>query len=120
MCTVAKPEEREGMTWQSTEFAALRHALFTPANHIVGYTELLLEESTEEEAPAIVPELRKIHSAGRRLVKLLNDALNDLALEPGNADVATMRHAIRTPLNQIIGYGELLQEEVTVAQHSEI
>ncbi len=55
--------------------AALRHDLRTPLNQILGYAELLQEEAAEAGAPGIVPDLRRIEDAGRRLLALIGEAL---------------------------------------------
>lgn len=41
--------------------------------------------------------------------------MNDHSETPEHDAVATLRHDLRTPLNQIIGYGELLQEDAADA-----
>ncbi len=41
--------------------------------------------------------------------------MSDNFAGPSHDAVATLRHDLRTPLNQIIGYGELLQEEASDA-----
>ncbi len=100
-------------------FANLRHELRTPMNHIIGYSEMLIEEASDGGAPTYVPDLQKIHTAGEHLLGLINDLLNPSQLETtqreANAEEfwSHTRHELRTPLNQIIGYSEMLQEEAT-------
>ena len=49
--------------------SALIHELRTPLNHIIGYSELLMEQGHDD----FVPDLEKIHAAGQQLLGLIND-----------------------------------------------
>ena len=86
----------------------LRHDLRTPVNHILGYSELLLEEVAEPPAaPAIGGDLDRLRAAAREFLRLV-----DQTLEPaGPGDAEQFSYALRTSLNVILGYGELLREE---------
>ena len=54
----------------------LSHELRTPLNAIIGYSDLLREEAEERGLDALVPDLEKIHEAGRRLLGLVNAVLD--------------------------------------------
>jgi len=96
--------------------AQMRHELRTPINAIMGYSELLLEDAAEPGREKFVPDLRKINDEGRRLLSLVNEILDpakidskaDLNLEAFAADI---HHRMRTPINTVIGYSELLLED---------
>jgi class 3 adenylate cyclase len=93
--------------------AHLRHELRTPVNAILGYSEMLLED----EAPAHVrPDLERIQRAGRALLALINEVLDPARLAAGSAEDeaaagARIRHDLRTPVNAILGYSEMLIED---------
>ncbi len=53
----------------------LRHELRTPINHIIGYSELLLEEAEDSPLDAYTGDLQKIHAAGKTLLGLINTLL---------------------------------------------
>ncbi|MEP6604113.1 MAG: SpoIIE family protein phosphatase [Spartobacteria bacterium] len=53
--------------------AGLLHDLRTPLNHIIGYTEMLIEQAQEQGQDDFIPDLRKTHSAGKQLLALIND-----------------------------------------------
>lgn len=89
----------------------LKHDLRTPLNHIIGYCEMLLEECSGQSQPQLISDLERIHLAGRRLLKVINDLFDPIKSAAYKADPALVHHEIRTPLNQIIGYAEMLQEE---------
>jgi DNA-binding response OmpR family regulator len=53
--------------------ANVRHTLRTPLNHIIGYSEMLLEEADERGLEAFTADLQKIHKAGKQLLGFIND-----------------------------------------------
>lgn len=89
----------------------LKHELRTPLNHIIGYCEMLLEESAGQAPSQLVADLERIHLAGRRLLVVINDLFDPIKSAAYKTNPALLHHEIRTPLNQIIGYSEMLQEE---------
>lgn len=94
--------------------ASLKHELRTPLNHIIGFCEMLIEEAEDDEGgqrATLVPDLRRIHEAGRRLLGVVNDLFDDSIPEAERLEESHIHHEVRTPLNQIIGYTELLQED---------
>lgn len=90
---------------------SLKHELRTPLNHIIGYCEMLMEEAQDQALKAFQPDLERIHSAGRRLLSVINDLFDPAKASAYAADPSLLDHEVRTPLNQIIGYAEMLQEE---------
>jgi DNA-binding response OmpR family regulator len=48
--------------------AETRHQLRTPLNHIIGYSEMLIEEAEENQLERFGADLRKIHAAGKQLL----------------------------------------------------
>jgi class 3 adenylate cyclase len=89
----------------------LKHDLRTPLNHIIGYCEMLLEECAATAPPQLVADLERIHLAGRRLLAVINDLFDPIKSAAYKTNPALIHHEVRTPLNQIIGYAEMLQEE---------
>ena len=91
------------------DLSQIRHDLRTPINHILGYCELLQED---EQTPAsFQPDLRKIHVGGRKLVALMTEYFDEEIFETRRHDLFQLCHELRTPVNHIIGYGEMLQEQ---------
>ena len=100
-----------------TNAPSLKHELRTPLNHIIGFCEMLIEES-QDQAPddpsgrsLLIPDLERIHEAGRRLLGVVNTLFDDSIPEAERLEESHIHHEVRTPLNQIIGYTELLQED---------
>jgi serine phosphatase RsbU (regulator of sigma subunit)/CheY-like chemotaxis protein len=89
-----------------------RHHLRTPLNQIIGYCEMLLEEADgQAQQDAFINDLQRIHAAGRRLLVVVDDMFHPDRSEAYRSNPGLLDHQVRTPLNQIIGYAEMLQEE---------
>lgn len=85
-------EDRQTQTpeAETASLANMRHTLRTPLNHIIGYSEMLLEEAGERGLETFAADLRRIHTAGKHLHALINDLLDDPAtLEKGEAPPAS-------------------------------
>jgi adenylate cyclase len=90
---------------------SLRHELRTPINHVIGYSELLLEVAEEQGHPDLLADLEKIRAAGVELGALVNESLDAARLQTSLPDTTSLSRDLRTPLNTIVGYSELLEEE---------
>jgi class 3 adenylate cyclase/CheY-like chemotaxis protein len=90
---------------------SLKHELRTPLNHIIGYCEMLMEETPDHAREAWLPDLERIHAAGKRLLAVINDLFDPAKADALRHDPRRLDHELRTPLNQIIGYSEMLQED---------
>jgi len=91
------------------DLSKIRHDLRTPINHILGYCEMLQED---EQLPAeFAPDLAKIHAGGRQLLALIAEYFDEETFETKRGEVQRLCHDLRTPVNQIIGYSEMLQEQ---------
>ena len=62
-------------TLKRESLAHLRHELRTPVNHILGYSELLIEDASERHLEAFVPAFQQIQSGGRQLLESIQTAL---------------------------------------------
>ncbi|MFA4901323.1 MAG: adenylate/guanylate cyclase domain-containing protein [Desulfobaccales bacterium] len=109
------PEADGGRTPQAL-WAHLRHELRTPLNAIIGYSELLLGDADDLGLAAYVSDLNQILSAGQQLLEIINVLLdaNKLASDDVSFNleslIANLDYQVRTPLNGIIGYSEILLE----------
>jgi CheY-like chemotaxis protein len=65
----------------------MSHELRTPLNAIIGYGEMLEEEATELGQDAFVPDLRRIHTAGKHLLELINAVLDLSKIEAGRMEL---------------------------------
>ncbi len=62
--------------------SALLHELRTPLNHIIGFSEMLMEQPPEKDDVTFLADLQKIHAAGQHLLSLINDNFH-ATLPPG-------------------------------------
>lgn len=74
-------------TRHKSEFLArMSHELRTPLNAIIGYSEMLIEEHSDEQS-MLVQDLGKIHSSGKHLLSLINDVLDLSKVEAGRMEL---------------------------------
>jgi PAS domain S-box-containing protein len=72
---------------KSQFLANMSHELRTPLNAILGYTEMLQEEAEDMGHDEYLPDLAKIHAAGRHLLELINAVLDISKIEAGRMDL---------------------------------
>ncbi len=105
-----KKEEAKGL--QHADLAELRHNLRTPVNHVIGYTELLIEDASGGRNPAALDPLRHIHSAARASLADINDALsNRESVERSELD--TLCEKIRPRVERIRALVDTMEESET-------
>ena len=68
---------------KSTFLATMSHELRTPLTAIIGYCELLLQETKLLGLPNLTADLNKIRAAGDHLLALINDVLDLSKIEAG-------------------------------------
>jgi PAS domain S-box-containing protein len=85
--TVARRTAEEASSAKSRFLANMSHELRTPLNAIIGYSEMVEEEVTELGHEALAPDLRKIQSAGKHLLALINDILDLSKIEAGKTEL---------------------------------
>jgi PAS domain S-box-containing protein len=72
---------------KSSFMANMSHELRTPLNAILGYSEMLMEEVVDLGQDDLLPDLKKINSAGTHLLALINDVLDLSKVEAGKAEI---------------------------------
>jgi fibro-slime domain-containing protein len=79
----ARRMAEEASKTKSQFLANMSHELRTPMNAIIGYSEMLQEEAEDLDQPGFIPDLQKIHGAGKHLLGLINDILDLSKVEAG-------------------------------------
>jgi PAS domain S-box-containing protein len=87
---------------KSTFLANMSHELRTPLNAIIGYSEMLQEEAQDMGEDAFAGDLKKIHSAGKHLLSLINDVLDLSKIEAGKMELYLETFNINTMLNDVV------------------
>jgi two-component system sensor histidine kinase TorS len=102
----AKQLAEEASHAKSAFLANMSHELRTPMNAILLYSELMEEEMDERGIPQAVVDLKKIHSAGKHLLSLIDDILDLSKIEAGRM----------TPLIETCYVPQLLSEISTTVE----
>lgn len=87
---------------KSAFLASMSHEIRTPINAILGYTELLLEQAEETGSETSSADLKKIHSAGRHLLSLINDILDLSKIEAGKMALHLERFAVTPVVREVL------------------
>ncbi len=107
------------------ELVDMGYDLLTPTNAIIAYTELLITYAEGEVAvQECLPDLEKMMTAGTQLAALIHRffARNKPIVVDSDVESlsSTIRHDLRTPINAILGYGEMLIEDLDSTDQSDM
>ncbi len=96
----ASRDAQDANNAKSAFLANMSHELRTPLNAVIGYSEMLEEEAEDAGLDAFIPDLKKINSAGKHLLSLINSVLDLSKIEAGKM----------TLFNEWIEIDEMVQE----------
>ena len=99
--TVAKEGAEQANRTKSAFLANMSHELRTPLNAIIGYSEMLQEEAEDTGNTDAVPDLKKIHGAGKHLLALINDVLDLSKIEAGKMELFLETFEVRTLVDEV-------------------
>jgi CheY-like chemotaxis protein/two-component sensor histidine kinase len=97
----AKAQAEEANATKSKFLANMSHELRTPLNAIIGYSEILIEEITDLQVPSLIPDVQKIHGAGKHLLGLINNILDLSKVEAGKIELFIETFAIATLIDEV-------------------
>jgi len=87
---------------KSLFLANMSHELRTPLNAILGYSEMLQEEAVDQGVQAFLPDLEKIHIAGKHLLALINDILDLSKIEAGKMELYLETFSIPRLIDEVV------------------
>jgi signal transduction histidine kinase len=87
---------------KSDFLAQMSHELRTPLNAIIGYSEMLLDDAEEMGAEELARDLKKIRSASKHLLVLINSILDFSKIEAGKMEFYLDAFAIDALLSDTV------------------
>jgi signal transduction histidine kinase/DNA-binding response OmpR family regulator len=87
---------------KSSFLASMSHELRTPLNAIIGYSEILAEEAEDSGRLDMIADLKKISSAGKHLLALINDVLDLSKIEAGKMDLYLESFEVATIIEEVV------------------
>jgi PAS domain S-box-containing protein len=87
---------------KSQFLANMSHELRTPLNSIIGYTQFVLDDRQRPLQQDQQEDLRRVLSAGRHLLDLINGVLDLARIESGRESVSISRFPLRELVESVI------------------
>ena len=100
-------DEAQSANRAKSQFLAnMSHELRTPMNAIIGYSEMLTDEAEDLGLHNFIPDLKKIRTAGKQLLALINDILDLSKIEAGKVELHYEEFDLREMINDVATISE--------------
>ncbi len=83
------------------QLATIRHDLRTPIGHIIGYSEMLLEDMEEDSQAGLSVILDKIHTTGDLLKNLVDESLGESVENESDLELDQVRASFAAHLSRL-------------------
>jgi len=107
---VEKKAAQDADSAKSLFLASMSHEFRTPLNAILGYSELLIDICKDTGDALINSDLKKINTAGKHLLSLVNDVLDLSKIESGKMEVLIENFSIEPVISSVIDTAKPLVE----------
>ncbi len=97
----SRDEARDANAEKTRFFANMSHELRTPLNAILGYGEMLEEDCEDLGYDDLLPDLKKMTSAGSHLLSLINNILDISKIEAGRMELYLTNFDIESMIDTI-------------------
>ena len=81
--------------------AEARHRLRTPLNHVLGYSQMLLEDG-DQPSEILAAELQKICDLGKCITMLLQNTVEPGVMNSANSNLSAFRNEIARPVEELV------------------
>jgi class 3 adenylate cyclase/CheY-like chemotaxis protein len=95
-------EKSSQITLKNETLSEARHNLRTPINHILGYSEMLMEDAEDQGKLQLLDDFRQIVEDGKLALAIINGALTPATNEVCEPELRAMHDALLAPVNQIL------------------
>ena len=97
---------------KSAFFASMSHELRTPLNHIIGYSEMLMEDAElNQHSDLYAQDLKKVHDAGKTLLHIISQVLALAKLEAGQVSIQPEEFALDSLIEDICIHEQAMLEQ---------
>ncbi|WP_135604955.1 response regulator [Methanococcoides sp. NM1] len=117
---VAKANAETGIIAKSEFLANMTHELRTPLNAIIGFSDVMLEESSEALNEKHVKYLHNISDSGKKLLGIINDILDISRIESGNMELHYEHFLVWESFDVVCSLLAPIAEKKNVDLHSEL
>ena len=108
-------ENTSQITLKDETLSEARHNLRTPINHILGYSEMLMEDAEDQGKQQLLADFRQIVEDGKLALAIINSALTPATNEVSEPELRAMHDALLTPVNQILARVRRFEPELASA-----
>jgi signal transduction histidine kinase len=106
----ANDAARQATQAKSAFLANMSHELRTPLNAIIGYSEMLAEDAQAAGQADQIADLRRIQTAGKHLLGLINGVLDLSKVEAGKMKLYLETFDVATVIDDVVGTARPLVE----------
>lgn len=100
--SVAKEIAESASQTKSSFLSTMSHELRTPLTSIIGYSELLREESTNLDRETLIARLEKIEISAHHLLGVINDVLDMSKIEAGKIDLYLEEVSVQELIDNVL------------------